>query len=239
MEKRQEALNLIKDSQKITFLTGAGVSVASGIPDYRSMTGVYAGIDAPEYLLSHSCLQEEPEKFYRFVKELYHPQAKGNIIHQTMARLEKEKATVKIVTQNIDQLHHQVGSQKVMNFHGSLYDCYCQKCGETVAVEAYLQSMTHQKCGGMIRPNVVLYEEGLAEEVISQSIKAVAEAELIVIVGTSLKVYPFASLIDYRRGDSQVIVINQEELLLNEDIIMIQEDATTFFADINERNEEK
>lgn len=239
MEKRQEALNLIKDSQKITFLTGAGVSVASGIPDYRSMTGVYAGIDAPEYLLSHSCLQEEPEKFYRFVKELYHPQAKGNIIHQTMARLEKEKATVKIVTQNIDQLHHQVGSQKVMNFHGSLYDCYCQKCGETVAVEAYLQSMTHQKCGGMIRPNVVLYEEGLAEEVISQSIKAVAEAELIVIVGTSLKVYPFASLIDYRHGDSQVIVINQEELLLNEEIIMIQEDATTFFADINERNEEK
>lgn len=232
MEKRKEALALMRETEKITFLTGAGVSVASGIPDYRSIDGVYHGHEQPEYLLSHSCLVAEPTKFYEFVKNLYHPKAQPNAIHFKMAELAKNKKSVKIVTQNIDQLHQLAKSPTVINFHGNLYDCYCSRCGEKVKAEAYLNSDRHEKCGGQVRPDVVLYEEGLPEKTINAAVKAVHDAELIVIVGTSFKVQPFSSLVHYKQDHVPIIVVNQEEIYLQLPHLMLVEDAVSFFEEI-------
>ncbi|RST96765.1 NAD-dependent protein deacylase [Vagococcus vulneris] len=212
-------------------MTGAGVSVPSGIPDYRSMTGVYRGIENPEYLLSHRCLVDEPEKFYDFVKQLYHPTAVPNIIHKKMAELARDK-DVTVISQNIDGLHKKAGSPKVVNFHGSLYDCYCQKCRRHVPVNEYLESTIHKGCGGIIRPNVVLYEEGLTESAISDSVRAIEEADVIVIVGTSLKVYPFSGLVNYRRSTCRVIIVNKEKVPFNGDHFMIEEPAESFFKQL-------
>ena len=203
-----QAVNMINQSKKITFLTGAGVSTPSGVPDYRSLQGVYHGLEAPEYLLSSDCLNREPEKFYKFVKHLYHEEAKPNVIHQAMAQLEKTKDT-RVVSQNIDGLHASAGSQHLVNFHGSLYDCYCRKCHQSVEWSDYLQNDRHKDCGGQIRPNIVLYGEGFEETVIQQAIAAVRNADLIVIVGTSFQVHPFCDLIYEKSTDAKVLVINQ------------------------------
>ena len=127
-----EATQAINESKSITFLTGAGVSTPSGIPDYRSLKGIYQGIEQPEYLLSHKAMVHEPQKFYSFVKKIYHPNAQPNVIHTEIARLEKHKK-VWTVSQNIDGLHEKAGSQQLVNFHGTLYHCYCRKCGKEVA----------------------------------------------------------------------------------------------------------
>lgn len=224
----QEAVNLIKNSQRIIFMTGAGVSTPSGIPDYRSMTGVYQGIENPEYLLSHTCLMEEPEKFYNFVKQLYHENATPNIIHKRMKELEKNH-DICIISQNIDGLHDKAGSQKVVNFHGNLNDCYCIKCQQQVPASVYLNSNKHENCGGIIRPNVVLYEEGLSEEAIQTSVHWLEKADLVVIVGTSFKVYPFSGLINYRNPKSQILVINNEAIYLNEPHVLLKSSAEHFF----------
>ena len=231
MKLIEEALQLMKESQKIVFMTGAGVSTASGIPDYRSMTGVYQGHDNPEYLLSHTCLMREPDKFYDFVKGLYHEEAQPNIIHDVMKKLENTHQ-VSIISQNIDGLHDLAGSSRVVNFHGNLNDLYCLTCHQSVTTGDYLVSQTHQNCGGLIRPNVVLYEEGLSEEAIQTSIKWLEEADLVVIVGTTFKVYPFSGLIDYRHPDSQLLVINNEPIQLFEPHLLIQESAEAFFTKV-------
>lgn len=224
----EEALALIKNSHHIVFMTGAGVSTPSGIPDYRSMTGVYQGIDNPEYLLSHTCLMNEPDKFYRFVRQLYHTKAQPNIIHQKMKELE-ETHDVSIISQNIDGLHDKAKSQKVVNFHGNLNDCYCLKCHKKVAVSDYLISNQHQKCGGLIRPNVVLYAEGLSETAIQTAIQWLEIADLVVIVGTSFKVYPFSGLINYCHPDCRLLVINDEPISLDSPHLFVQESAEKFF----------
>ena len=230
--KIKAALELFQQAQKITFLTGAGVSVPSGIPDYRSLTGVYQGLEQPEYLLSRTCLDEEPTLFYNFVRQLYHPTAKPNSIHLGMKKLEKIKQDVRIVTQNIDRLHQLAGSTQVVSFHGSLYDCYCMSCGEAVSVADYLSSDQHQLCGGQLRPEIVLYEEGLDEGVVSEAIEAISQAELLVIVGTSFKVAPFCQLIHYKKPTCQVIAVNQDPLHLAMPFLMLQEDAVTFFEEV-------
>ncbi|MBO0419386.1 MAG: NAD-dependent protein deacylase [Vagococcus fluvialis] len=229
----EEGLDLIKKSKKIVFMTGAGVSTASGIPDYRSMTGVYQGHENPEYLLSHTCLMREPEKFYDFVKGLYHEEAKPNVIHEKMKALEKNHE-VSIISQNIDGLHNLSGSSRVVNFHGNLNDLYCLKCHKNVSTKEYLKSFTHENCGGMIRPNVVLYEEGLSEEAIQTSIKWLSEADLVVIVGTTFKVYPFSGLIDYRNPKSQILVVNNEDISLFDDYLFVQGSAEDFFEKIKD-----
>ena len=170
-------------------MTGAGVSTPSGIPDYRSLKGIYHGIEAPEYLLSHTCMVREPDKFYQFVKHLYHPEAKPNVIHQTMAEFAQER-NVWVVSQNIDGLHQQAGSQ------------------------TYLTDWHHADCGGQIRPAIVLYEEGFSEETITAAINAVANAQLVVVVGTSLQVYPFAGLLQYQNSQN-CLIINQTMLEQN------------------------
>lgn len=204
----QAAAAQIKKATAVTFLTGAGVSTPSGIPDYRSLKGVYHGLDQPEYLLSRDCLLDEPAKFYTFIKNLYHPAAKPNVIHRVMSQLEEEKV-VHVVSQNIDGLHAKAGSKKLVNFHGSLYDCKCQKCQQKVSVSDYLTSDRHKNCGGQIRPQIVLYGEGFTDEVLNQAVAAVTAAELIVIVGTSFQVHPFCDLIRYKKSQAKILVLNQ------------------------------
>lgn len=228
--KRAQALEKIRQSQHLVFMTGAGVSVPSGIPDYRSLDGIYHGVDQPEYLLSHRCLMNEPQKFYQFVKNLYHPDARPNIIHKKMAELET-KQEVTVISQNIDGLHQAAESQQVINFHGSLYHCYCLKCGQTVSVSEYMTSDQHH-CGGQIRPDVVLYEEALNQEALSLSVNALEKADVIVVVGTSLKVYPFSGLIQYRSPHSELIVVNREEVSLLDDYLMVTELAESFFEEL-------
>ncbi|MBO0474925.1 NAD-dependent deacetylase [Enterococcus sp. DIV0840] len=227
----KKAVSLIEQAGKITFLTGAGVSTASGVPDYRSLSGIYHGIERPEYLLSHSCMLEEPEKFYSFVQTLYHPQAKPNSIHLKMAELEKIKDTW-VISQNIDGLHAAAGTQRLVNFHGDLYDCYCRKCGQKVLAKTYLLSDRHDQCGGQIRPNIVLYEEGLDEQAIAVSIEAVAKAELIVIVGTTFQVHPFCDLIHYATDTAKILVINQTAVQLNREAYFFKQDAVKVFENI-------
>lgn len=226
-----QAIQQIKEAKVITFLTGAGVSVPSGIPDYRSMDGVYQGYEHPEYLLSHTCLTEEPQKFYSFVKRLYHPEAQPNLIHQKIAELQKEKQ-VTVVTQNIDQLHHKAGSTDVVDFHGNLYDCYCMKCGQQVRADEYLRTDCHEHCGGRIRPRIVLYEEGLDQTTIERAVQAVQRTDVLVIVGTSFQVHPFCDLIFYKRKDAKIIAINKEKVQLPFPAEMIQMDAEKFFEEI-------
>lgn len=223
----------VLSSQSITFLTGAGVSTPSGVPDYRSLKGVYAGMDQPEYLLSTQALEHEPEKFYSFVKKLYHPQAEPNIIHLEMAQLATNKQ-VAVVSQNIDGLHERAGSKQLVNFHGSLYHCHCRKCGKNVAWQAYLENDRHQECGGQVRPTIVLYGEGFQQATIDAAVFAVEQADLIVIVGTSFQVHPFCDLIQYRKKGAKIIVINQTPILLSTEHSFIQEDGAKVFQKIHE-----
>lgn len=226
---------MLSSSERIVFLTGAGVSVPSGIPDYRSKNGLYTGRKNPEYLLSATCLREEPDVFYAFVRDnMYYPNAKPNAIHEKMAEIERRDGKqVTVVTQNIDGLHGLAGSRNVVEFHGSLYRCHCQKCGVTVRAEQYLESDKHAECGGgIIRPDVVLYEEGLPEDAINGALHAVTQADLIVIVGTSFKVSPFCNLTDYRKKGSVVFAVNQELLRLPFPFTMIQDDAVSVFKEL-------
>ncbi|EBB5847954.1 NAD-dependent protein deacylase [Listeria monocytogenes] len=229
MNKLNEAL---KKAERIVFLTGAGVSVPSGIPDYRSKNGLYAGMSSPEYMLSHTCLVREPDKFYQFVTEnMYYPDAEPNAIHTKMAKIEAEQ-DVTIITQNIDGLHEKAGSKKVVNFHGSLYHCYCQKCGMSVTAQEYLKSDIHSGCGGVIRPDVVLYEEAISESAIDQSLAAIRQADLIVIVGTSFRVSPFCNLTDYRNKKARIFAVNKERISLPYPFEMMESDAVKVFAEI-------
>ncbi|GGC99602.1 NAD-dependent protein deacylase [Enterococcus wangshanyuanii] len=228
---QKQALHLIKEGKKITFLTGAGISTPSGIPDYRSLSGVYQGIEQPEYLLSATCLIEEPQKFYDFIQTLYHPNARPNMIHSKIATLEKTKETW-VISQNIDGLHKTAGSHNLVDFHGSLYDCYCRNCGQKVSVEEYLTSDRHLVCGGQLRPGIVLYEEGLDQQAIVTAIEAVEQSDLIVIVGTSFQVHPFCDLIHYTSEEAVVLVINQTTIQLNRHAYFLNEEAESIFENI-------
>lgn len=231
-----EAAERIKKAQKITFLTGAGVSTPSGIPDYRSLKGIYQGHEQPEYLLSHEAMVHEPEKFYQFVQQLYHPDAQPNVIHKVIAGLEKEKA-VWLVTQNIDGLHEKAGSKNRINFHGSLYSCSCRKCGCPVPWTSYVVSDRHEDCGGQIRPNIVLYGEGFQEKVLEDAVSAVEQAETIVIVGTSFQVHPFCDLLAYKQPQAEIIVVNQTPISLFEPYAFVEADGVNVFQQIEEIKE--
>ncbi|KRM94774.1 NAD-dependent deacetylase [Lentilactobacillus senioris DSM 24302 = JCM 17472] len=229
-----ELQQLIDQAQKIVFLTGAGVSTASGIPDYRSKNGLYTNSqqDKPaEYYLSHECLVNEPEVFYEYLKtNLYYPDAKPNVIHERQAELTRQgKATV--ITQNIDGLYCQAQTENLLEFHGNLTEVYCQKCGQSVSFDQYLNSRFHETCGGELRPNVVLYGEGLDEQVVADSVAAMQAADLVVIVGTSMRVYPFAGLLDFQRS-APVVAINAEPLNLGSNVQMMVSDAVEVFNEL-------
>ena len=221
----------LSKAQQVVFLTGAGVSTPSGIPDYRSKGGLYDnGSQKPEYLLSRTCLIKEPQKFYDFVThEMYYPQAKPNVIHQKMAQLTNQENAV-IITQNVDGLHTKAGAKNVIEFHGNLYRIYCQKCHQPVAYQQYLKSMYHQGCGGILRPNIVLYEEPINQQVLAAALLVMAEADLIVVCGTSLQVYPFAGLLQEAQPAAKIIAINQEKLVLPPNAVQLTADCAQEFA---------
>jgi len=210
-KKAEEMADLINESESIVFLTGAGVSTPSGIPDYRSVRGLYtkSGLKEPEYLLSRRALLKDTEDFHRFIMQLCQKEAQPNVIHKKIAELDNSK-NVTVITQNIDGLHDLAGSEKVIEFHGTLAKCYCEKCHQSVNIEAFLQHFEHEGCGGIIRPDVVLYDEQIDSSNIGRSLQALSMADTVVIVGTSFRVYPFAGLIQYAARDARILTINKE-----------------------------
>ncbi|MFD0897206.1 NAD-dependent protein deacylase [Loigolactobacillus binensis] len=221
----------IQTAKFVTFLTGAGVSVPSGIPDYRSKNGLYAHQQNPEYLLSTDNLQAHPADFYQFVKSsMYYPQAKPNVIHEKMAAISNQKGA--IVTQNVDGLHTAAGAKNVVEFHGNLYRIYCQHCHQSFDYQQYLKSDRHAADGGILRPDIVLYGEALSQQAISQAITAVGQADLIVICGTSFQVAPFSLLVNYAQPGTRVIAVNEQKLMLPFKFEMIQADAQAIFAQL-------
>lgn len=228
-----EIQNEFDQAHHIVFLTGAGVSTASGIPDFRSPNGLYTKNKNAEYYLSHRYFESDPEGFYQYAKEnLYFPDAKPNVIHEKIAALsQQDRATV--ITQNIDNLHEKAGTKHVIDFHGNLYHVYCEKCGQTVDWHEYLKNRLHSKDNGPLRPDVVLYDEGIKQQDIVNSIQAMQNADLIVVVGTSMVVYPFAGLMQYRNPKADVVAVNQQLLNFKFPFKMVQGDAVKFFDELN------
>lgn len=203
----------VQESSRIVFFGGAGVSTESGIPDFRSTDGLYhqEWKYPPETILSHSFFVRNTEEFYRFYKKkMLFLDAKPNAAHKKLARLEEEGKLTAVVTQNIDGLHQLAGSKKVYELHGSVHRNYCQKCGHFYDAEYMLKSegVPRCECGGLIKPDVVLYEEGLDSRTIQGAVEAISHADLLIIGGTSLAVYPAAGLIDYFTG-KHLVVINR------------------------------
>lgn len=210
----------IDESNHIVFFGGAGVSTESGIPDFRGVDGLYRQKFEypPEHIISHSFYKEDPEYFFRFYKERMLPLGfEPNIAHETLARWEAEGKRVTVVTQNIDGLHQKAGSTRVLELHGSIHRNYCEKCGMIYPGEFIRDSYNIPtcQCGGMVRPDIVLYEEALHAMTIDASVDAIADADLLIVAGTSLTVYPAAGLIRYYRGD-RMVLINKDETSFDE-----------------------
>ena len=213
--KIEELQRLIDTHENILFFGGAGVSTESGIPDFRSVDGLYhQKYDVPpETILSHSYFLRYPEKFYAFYRDKMLPVgAKPNAAHKKLAELEAAGKLKAVVTQNIDGLHQAAGSKTVYELHGSIHRNYCRKCGKfyDAAYVKQAEGVPRCACGGMIKPDVVLYEEGLDSGVISGAVQAISQADTLIIGGTSLVVYPAAGFIDYFHG-KHLVVINKSE----------------------------
>ncbi len=211
MEEIEKLRGMIKNSDKIVFFGGAGVSTESGIPDFRSVDGLYnqQWDYPPETILSHSFFMKKTEEFYRFYRaKMLCPNAEPNAAHLKLAQLEREGKLTAVVTQNIDGLHQAAGSKKVYELHGSVLRNYCMKCGKFHSVEFIMNStgVPTCECGGLVKPDVVLYEEGLDDSVVNGAVNAIAEADTLIIAGTSLNVYPAAGLVRYFRGNDLVII---------------------------------
>ncbi|MBQ6267443.1 MAG: NAD-dependent protein deacylase [Clostridia bacterium] len=210
----QKLSDWINSSERIVFFGGAGVSTESGIPDFRSADGLYM-MDyhyPPEQVISHSFFLSHPEEFYTFYRKfLCFPDVQPNAAHLQLAALEQAGRLKAIVTQNIDGLHTKAGSRTVYELHGSVHRNYCMKCGRFYDFEAVYESdgIPRCACGGMIKPDVVLYEEPLDGETISNAVDAIAQADLLIVAGTSLTVYPAAGFLQYFRGD-RLVIINRD-----------------------------
>ena len=212
-EEVRKLQEIIDDSRRIVFFGGAGVSTESGIPDFRSAEGIYHQHYkyAPEQVVSHSFFKAHPDVFYEFYKEkMMCLDAEPNAAHRKLAQLEEAGRLTAVITQNIDGLHQKAGSKKVYELHGSIHRNYCQKCGRfyDAAFVKEAPGIPRCECGGIIKPDVVLYEESLDSMTIEKSIRAIAEADTLIIGGTSLVVYPAAGFIDYFRG-RHLVVINK------------------------------
>ena len=207
----EELQKIISESSNIVFFGGAGVSTESGIPDFRSVDGLYhqQWDYPPEVILSHSFFMKNPEEFYRFYRAKMLCEAQPNPAHKKLAALEKTGKLKAVITQNIDNLHQMAGSKNVYELHGTLYKNYCTKCGKNFDVDYVMNSSgipRCDKCGGIVRPDVVLYEEGLDGTTIYKSVDAIEKADVLIVGGTSLNVYPAAGLIDYYRGNKLVLI---------------------------------
>jgi len=228
MNEAKELKKLIDGAERIVFFGGAGVSTESDIPDFRSEKGLYKAKQeygrSPEEMISHSFFTREPDIFFRYYKEnMIYPEAKPNPAHIGLAEIERSGKDIKIVTQNIDGLHQMAGSGTVFELHGSVHRNYCLNCGEKYGLEYILDPSNCEKdgsdtkwipwckkCGGLVRPDVVLYEEGLDGGTVSGATNAISNADLLIVGGTSLVVYPAAGFLNYFRGGS-VVLINMSE----------------------------
>lgn len=213
-EKLETLRQWIAESHNIVFFGGAGVSTESGIPDFRSVDGLYNQQYAypPETIISHSFYVRYPEGFYRFYKDrMLFPDAKPNAAHRALAKLEADGRLKAVITQNIDGLHQMAGSREVLELHGSVHRNYCTRCGKFYSLDDVIRSegVPRCDCGGTVKPDVVLYEEGLDSNTLEKSVRYIRQADMLIIGGTSLVVYPAAGLIDYYRG-SKLVLINKD-----------------------------
>ena len=203
--------SMIDESSRIVFFGGAGVSTESGIPDFRSADGLYSQKYRypPEQIISHSFFMRDPEEFYRFYRDrMIYPEAKPNAAHLKLAELERAGKLSAVITQNIDGLHSAAGSRNVIELHGSVHRNHCMKCGKPFGLEYILSvpGVPRCDCGGIVKPDVVLYEEALNDRVIDGAVNAIAQADLLIVGGTSLNVWPAAGLINYFRGDRLALI---------------------------------
>ncbi len=236
-KKIDKLKEIVENSENIVFFGGAGVSTESGIPDFRSVDGLYNQKYKypPEVMVSHSFYRSHPEEFFEFYRnKMVALEAKPNAAHLKLAKLEKEGKVKAVITQNIDGLHYMAGSQEVMELHGSVHRNYCEKCRKFYPVEYIMESsgIPECECGGRVKPDVVLYEEGLDYETMQRAVSYIRNAEVLIIGGTSLAVYPAAGFIDYFRGN-HLIVINMDKTArdVNADLL-IQEKIGEVFEQI-------
>ncbi|MBE5964376.1 MAG: NAD-dependent protein deacylase [Lachnospira sp.] len=240
MEQILQLAQIIKGSNNIVFFGGAGVSTASNIPDFRSAKGLYSiklnRNFTPEELVSHTFFVRYPEDFFAFYKEhLIYPDAKPNDCHIALAKLEEMGKLSAIITQNIDGLHQMAGNKNVFELHGSVHRNYCRSCGafyDAVYIRGYAGVPKCEKCGGSIKPDVVLYEEALDDQIVDGAIRAIQNADTLIIGGTSLIVYPAAGLIRYFRGKKLVLINksttsadNSADLVIHDDIAKVMKMA--------------
>lgn len=212
VKKIDELRKIVDESDNIVFFGGAGVSTESGIPDFRSVDGLYNQTYKypPETIISHSFYRSNPEEFYRFYKDkMIFADAKPNKAHMKLAELEQQGKLKAVITQNIDGLHQMAGSKNVIELHGSVHRNYCEKCHKFYDLEYIVKSEgvpRCQECGGIVKPDVVLYEEALDDENMSRALDYISQADTLIIGGTSLVVYPAAWLIRYFRGRKLVVI---------------------------------
>lgn len=211
MEQIEKLKQIIDQTDNIVFFGGAGVSTESGIPDFRSVDGLYnQKYDyPPETILSHTFYRQKPEEFFRFYRDkMLCLDAKPNAAHLKLAEWEREGKLKAVITQNIDGLHQAAGSKNVLELHGSVLRNYCERCGKFYDVQAVVESkgVPTCECGGRVKPDVVLYEEGLNQKTLKDAIYFISYADVLIIGGTSLAVYPAAGLIDYYQGNKLVLI---------------------------------
>ena len=221
-DKLRQLRQIIADSEYIVFLGGAGVSTESGIPDFRSGTGIYNSDSGVKYrpidIIAHDFFMEHPEDFFDFYKrKLIYPDARPNKAHKALVRLERQGKLKAIITQNIDNLHQEAGSKCVIELHGSVFRNYCMDCGKKYDLEYVVaqEGVPHcEKCGGIVRPDIVLYEENLNHKDVDDAIKAVKKCDLLIIAGTSLTVYPAATFAQFLKHD-RIVIINKSSTYMD------------------------
>lgn len=227
-----ELAEVLAGTDSTVFFGGAGISTESGIPDFRSSAGLYVSAtpDAPppEYLLSHSCLVQDPEAFFDFHRtSLLHPEARPNRAHTALARLEEAGKLAAVITQNIDGLHQAAGSRRVLELHGSAHRNHCVDCGAPQDM-AWMVTSTGvpacPACGGMVRPDVVLYEEALDSRVLDEAIEAILGCDVIIVGGTSLNVHPAAGLLRFFRG-RQLVLVNRDATPYDDQATLVIHDS--------------
>lgn len=239
-QERLAKLKSVVDEGDVVFFGGAGVSTESGIPDFRSTNGLYSEeyTYPPETIVSHSFFTRNTEEFYRFYKNrMIFPNAKPNACHKGLVELEKEGKLRAIVTQNIDGLHQKAGSKVVFELHGSVWRNFCQKCKKSYSTSAILSQtgVPYCSCGGVIKPDVVLYEEGLDDEVVRGAINAIAMAKTLIVGGTSLVVYPAAGLLRYFQGKHLVVINRTPTIVDRKAELLFTEDIGKVFLDLRNK----
>ena len=229
----------IKESSRIVFFGGAGVSTESGIPDFRSVDGLYhQKFDyPPETIISHSFYEARPEYFFQFYREKMLPLGfEPNITHRVLAKWEQEGKLLAVITQNIDGLHQKAGSKRVYELHGSVLRNYCTRCGKFYPAEFVrdARGIPRCTCGGIVKPDVVLYEESLNEDTLAGAISALRQADLLIVGGTSLTVYPAAGLLGYYRGH-RLVLINRDATPYDEEVDLVFHDSLgSIFSQLQE-----